>query len=192
MSEAESSSTYRRGLLIDSEIRILTDFNTTFFIFFTSKQQPQGQVFSVWRNKSLLIFLPTHDLIFIFFRVRKCWRSFTLSFISSPRWGGFLLRTPHRSHVLCLKERTSHNVFPHDYPCLTWPTRTWRRRADTGSRTRCRTRRRSASSRWRRTWCRTCHRSRRGASSGPALSSSDHRSYHSPCLLSPTRKEIIR
>ena len=47
MSEAESSSTYRRGLLIDSEIRILTDFNTTFKVFSTSKQEGEGQLFSV-------------------------------------------------------------------------------------------------------------------------------------------------
>ena len=109
MSEAESSSTYRRGLLIDSEIRILTDFNTTFKVFSTSKQESEGQLFTVFTEINLE-FLPTHDLIFIFFRVRKCWRSFTLSFISSPRWGGFLLRTPHRSHVLCLKQRTLHII----------------------------------------------------------------------------------
>ena len=31
--------------------------------------------------------------------VRKSWRSFTLSFISSPLRAGLLLRTPHREHV---------------------------------------------------------------------------------------------
>ena len=105
MSEAESSSTYRRGLLIDSEIRILTDFNPTFQIFSTSKQKSQGQLFQSYGIKRWIrfsCFLPTQDLIFIFFRVRKCCRSLTLSFISSPRWGGFLLRTPHRAHDLCL------------------------------------------------------------------------------------------
>ena len=71
MSEAESSSTYRRGLLIDSEIRILTDFNTTFKVFSTSKQESEGQLFTVFTEINLE-FLPTHDLIFIFFRVRKC------------------------------------------------------------------------------------------------------------------------
>ena len=35
----------------------------------------------------------------ILFLVRKCWRSLTRSFISSPRWGGRLLSTPHRAHV---------------------------------------------------------------------------------------------
>ena len=71
MSEAESSSTYRRGLLIDSEIRILTDFNTTFKVFSKSKQESEGQLFTVL-TEIILEFLPTHDLIFIFFRVRKC------------------------------------------------------------------------------------------------------------------------
>ena len=186
MSEAESSSTYRRGLLIDSEIRILTDFNPTFKIFSTSKQKSQGQLFQSYGLKSwirLSCFLPTQDLIFIFFRVRKCCRSLTLSFISSPRWGGFLLRTPHRAHDLCLG--LSQDYFPSLLkPRLTWSMRP---RGDTVCRTRCRTLRRSASSRWRRTWCRTCRTSRPRASSFPCLSSSDRRSSRSPCLLSPTK-----
>ena len=35
----------------------------------------------------------------ILFLVRKCWRSFTRSFISSPRCGGRLLNTTHRAQV---------------------------------------------------------------------------------------------
>ena len=41
---------------------------------------------------------PTQDLMLILFLVRKCWRSFTLSFMRSPLSGGFWLRTPHREH----------------------------------------------------------------------------------------------
>lgn len=96
MSEAESSSTYRRGLLIDSEIRILTDFNTTFKVFSTSKQESEGQ---------LLLFLLK---LFLNSYLRMTWYLFSSAWGNAEDpllWASSVLRD---EEVFCWGPRTAH------------------------------------------------------------------------------------